>query len=89
VPPLHTLLSRLVANPTDPTNLPPLATKDLITEATAIKISIQAARAAVAALPDVERSIEEQEADIRELEAVIQRQKAVLRKVVNGWAKGI
>jgi len=42
---------------------------------------IQNARLAVAQLPDVDRTVEEQKAEIRELEGRIERQREVLREV--------
>jgi len=44
-----------------------------------LKHKIQRARAEAKALPDVDRSIEEQEEEMRELEDKIEKQKEVLR----------
>ena len=79
VPSLHTLLSRLLPNPLDPASQPALSPKDLVTEIAAIKIRVQKARAAVGALPDIERSTDEQEEEIRELEEKIQSLKRTRR----------
>lgn len=53
--------------------------KLLITEASAVKIRVQKARAAVDGLSDVERSVEEQEKEIKELEGKIEKLKALIR----------
>ncbi|KAE8351025.1 RNA polymerase II transcription mediator complex subunit 9-domain-containing protein [Aspergillus coremiiformis] len=58
--------------------LPPLDIKDLPTEASSIKIRIQKARAVVESLPDVQRSVLEQEEEINELEDRISRLKSVI-----------
>ncbi len=57
----------------NPTNNSPLSPKDLATAASAVKIKIQKARMAVRGLPDVERTIEEQELEISELENEVKR----------------
>lgn len=90
LPPLHELLSRLVADdptasltaePSSPTyqNLEPLAMHQLAGEASSIRSRIRRARAAVEALPDVDRTIEEQEEEIRLLQERITKQTAVLK----------
>ena len=48
---------------------------------------IQNARVAVAALPDVDRTVEEQEAEMRELEERIERQREVLKEVAGTGRK--
>ena len=86
VPEVHELLSRLLpatANPTDPTvtaytDQQPLEIQHLANEASAVRIKIQKARAAVKELPDMDRTIEEQEAEMKELEERIGRQRAML-----------
>ncbi|KAE8153949.1 RNA polymerase II transcription mediator complex subunit 9-domain-containing protein [Aspergillus avenaceus] len=57
---------------------PPLDIKDLPTEASSIKIRIQKAHAVVEGLPDVHRSVAEQEKEINELEDRISKLKAVI-----------
>ncbi|KAF9884049.1 hypothetical protein FE257_002334 [Aspergillus nanangensis] len=57
---------------------PPLDVKNLPTEASSIKIRIQKAHAVVESLPDVHRSVSEQETEIRELEDRIARLKSVI-----------
>ncbi|KAE8338515.1 RNA polymerase II transcription mediator complex subunit 9-domain-containing protein [Aspergillus arachidicola] len=57
---------------------PPLDIKDLPTEASSIKIRIQKAQAVVESLPDVHRSVVEQEKEIKELEHRISRLKSVI-----------
>ena len=58
-----------------------LSAKDLGSEASAVKIRIQKARSAVEALPDVDRTVEEQEEEISELEERIEGMKEVLNDV--------
>lgn len=82
VPPLHGLLSRLiVATTEDPATATPLSAKDLVSEASAMKIKIQKARAAVEALSDANRTVQEQEKEIRELEDRIEGLRHVLNDV--------
>jgi hypothetical protein len=74
LPEICTLISRLQLhsnNTTDLSTAQPndlLTPKDLAAAAVPIKLKIQKARAAVQALPDVERTVEEQEREIRALE---------------------
>ncbi|KAE9994048.1 hypothetical protein EG327_001781 [Venturia inaequalis] len=49
-----------------------------------VKVRMQRARVAVRAMPDIERSVEEQEEEIRELERIIERQRGVLRGLGRG-----
>lgn len=56
----------------------PLSTKDVSEATDHLKHKIQRARAAVHTLPDIRRSIPEQEAEIAALEDKIARQRAVL-----------
>ncbi|MCJ1318607.1 hypothetical protein MMC15_003937 [Xylographa vitiligo] len=86
IPPLHALLSRLLVPQSDAAGNT-LAPKDLATEAAAIKIKIQKARAAVQVLPDVERSVAAQREEIEELEERIREQKRVLRQVAEAGRK--
>lgn len=48
---------------------------------------IQNARLAVAELPDMDRTIDEQEAEIRELEERIEKQREVWREVAGAGKK--
>ncbi|KAJ5493027.1 hypothetical protein N7539_001773 [Penicillium diatomitis] len=57
---------------------PALNVKDLPTATSSVKVRIQKARAVVEALPDVDRSVEEQQAEITELEDRIARLHAVI-----------
>lgn len=57
---------------------PPLDIKDLPTEASSIKIRIQKAQAVVEGLPDVQRSVGEQDKEIEELEDQIARLQSVI-----------
>lgn len=59
----------------------PLSTKDLVTATDPLKHKIQRARAAVHTLPDIERTITEQEAEIQEWEDKIARQREVLQQL--------
>ncbi|PKX91963.1 RNA polymerase II mediator complex middle subunit MED9 [Aspergillus novofumigatus IBT 16806] len=69
-----------VQQPTSATGsgLAPLTAKNLPTEASSIKIRIQKAHAVVGSLPDIGRSVAEQEKEIEELENRIARLNAVL-----------
>lgn len=74
----------LLPQATSSTNTPhpsitdPLDPKDLPQAAVPIKLKIQKAKAVVSALPDVERTIEEQEGEIRGLQERIERLRGVL-----------
>ncbi|KAH8424010.1 RNA polymerase II mediator complex middle subunit MED9 [Aspergillus melleus] len=57
---------------------PPLDIKNLPTEVSSIKIRVQKAQAVVEGLPDVDRSVADQEAEIEELEDRIARLKSVI-----------
>lgn len=57
---------------------PPLDVKDLPTEASSVKIRIQKAQAVVEGLPDVHRSVEDQEQEIGELEGRIAKLKSAI-----------
>ncbi|KAL3496945.1 RNA polymerase II transcription mediator complex subunit 9-domain-containing protein [Aspergillus germanicus] len=57
---------------------PPLDIKNLPKEVSSIKIRIQKAQAVVENLPDVDRTVTEQELEIRELEDRIMRLKSVI-----------
>jgi hypothetical protein len=94
LPDLHRLLSRLMnaaAQPPAPTPTPgklsedsPLEMQQLATAATELKLKIQRARRAVMALPDIDRSCEDQQEEIEYLEARIERQKTALRGLSMG-----
>jgi RNA polymerase II transcription mediator complex subunit 9 len=74
LPEIYALVSRLhlpTSATTDPTTSQPidsLSPKDLPAAIVPIKLKIQKARAAVQALPDVGRTVEEQQREIRALE---------------------
>lgn len=57
---------------------PPLDIKDLTTEASSIKIRVQKAQSVVEGLPDVQRSIKDQNNEIEELEDRIARLQSVI-----------
>jgi len=87
LPQLHELLSRLLDTDTDyavPQSAPhykaqePLAMHQLSGAVSSVRVNIGKARAAVEALPDVNRTIQEQEEEISILKARIARQKGVL-----------
>ncbi|KAF2705601.1 hypothetical protein K504DRAFT_506006 [Pleomassaria siparia CBS 279.74] len=89
LPDLHKLLSRLITTsgqppahtptPNEPSGDGPLEIQHLATAATAIKLKISKARRAVMALPDIDRTCEDQQEEIEDLEARIARQKAALQ----------
>lgn len=89
LPDLHRLLSRLISTSAQlpaPTPTPgqsnkdgPLEIQQLATEATLIKRKIQRARDAVMALPDIDRSLDDQQEEIEDLEERITRLKAALQ----------
>lgn len=62
----------------DPSSNPPLDIKDLPTATSSVKIRIQKAWGVVEALPDVHRSIEEQQNEIDELEDRVARLRSVI-----------
>ena len=62
----------------DPSAHPPLDVKDLPTETSSVKIRIQKARAVVEGLPDVDRSVDEQQREIAELEDRVARLRSVI-----------
>ncbi|KAJ5748879.1 uncharacterized protein N7511_010575 [Penicillium nucicola] len=62
----------------DPATHPPLDVKDLPTETSSVRIRIQKARTIVEGLPDVERSVEEQQTEIAELEDRVRRLRSVI-----------
>jgi hypothetical protein len=74
LPEIYALVSRLqlsTSTTTDPTISQPidsLSSKDLPAAAVPIKLKIQKARATVQSLPDVGRTVEEQESEIKALE---------------------
>ena len=61
-----------------------LSFKDVPGATDALKHKLQHARAQVRALPDMHRSIEEQNCEIKELEARIERQRALLERLREG-----
>ncbi|BDD60014.1 hypothetical protein MAP00_005181 [Monascus purpureus] len=90
IPPLHGLLLRLISPQTTgeaalsevgavgPNAPPPLDIKDLPIETNSIRIRIQKARAVVESLPDVHRTVADQEREIEELEDRIARLRSVI-----------
>jgi hypothetical protein len=63
-----------------------LSFKDVPGATDGLKHKIQHARAQVRALPDMERSLEEQNKEIKELEARIQKQRVLLETLRRGGA---
>jgi hypothetical protein len=61
--------------------LPPLEPKDLPNEVIAIKSRIRRALRELEKLPDMDRSVEDQEAEIKKLEQKAGKQKEVLQKL--------
>lgn len=62
----------------DSNGIPPLDVKDLPTATSSVRIRIQKARAVVEALPDIDRSVEEQQEEIDDLEDRIARLRSVI-----------
>lgn len=92
LPDLHRLLSRLLAVSTQgppPTSTPglpadddgPLELKNLAGEAQKLRNKIQRAQRAVMALPDIDRTIEDQEDEIKDLEERIAGLKSALQRL--------
>jgi hypothetical protein len=88
IPDLHKLLTRLTAPTSLPASTPGQAGKDkdgpielqqLAGEANTIKRKIQRAREKVMALPDIDRSVQDQHEEIEDLEATIASLKGALR----------
>ncbi|KAL8999636.1 MAG: hypothetical protein Q9169_001596 [Polycauliona sp. 2 TL-2023] len=79
IPPLHTVLSRLllsdsIASPTSPShngNQGPLSPKDLAAAISEVRARIARARSITAGMQDSDRTIEEQNEEIEELKAVL------------------
>ncbi|KAM0717737.1 hypothetical protein Q7P37_007589 [Cladosporium fusiforme] len=94
LPPLHEILARIDHAPNDPiqaatgdgdvvsyAELQPLEPKDLPNEVLAVKTKIRKALRELEKLPDMDRSVEEQEEEIRMLEEKAAKQKEVLKKL--------
>lgn len=94
LPPLHEILARIDHAPNDPiqaatgdgdvvsyADLQPLEPKDLPNEVIAVKSKIRKALRELERLPDMDRSVEEQEEEIRMLEEKAAKQKEVLKKL--------
>ncbi|KND89407.1 hypothetical protein TOPH_06073 [Tolypocladium ophioglossoides CBS 100239] len=64
-----------------------LSFKDVPGATDGLKHKLQHARAQVCALPDMDRSIAEQEHEIREIEARIERQRALLERLREGGVR--
>ncbi|KAJ5808603.1 hypothetical protein N7474_009872 [Penicillium riverlandense] len=62
----------------EPNAHPPLDVKDLPTETSSVKIRLQKARTVVEGLPDVDRSVAEQQQEIEELEDHVARLRSVI-----------
>lgn len=86
LPDLHKLLKRLLDTAPSPAPAQanadgPLEIQHVATAATDIKLKIQRAQRAVMALPEIDRTCEDQEEEIEDLEARIARLKASLREL--------
>lgn len=99
LPPLHELLARIDHSSSDPltasaqdtvsyTDSKPLEPRDFPNEVQTIKAKIRKALRELEKLPDMERSVEDQEAEIAEMELRIRKQKEVLGGLVE-VAKGL
>lgn len=86
---LNTLLHRLVADPLSSEDhgtqlngrVAALAIKDFPTEAIKVKNTLTEARRALQSLPDIEKSLAQQEIEIRKLETAIKRKKQMVRRM--------
>ncbi|KAF2196287.1 hypothetical protein GQ43DRAFT_485074 [Delitschia confertaspora ATCC 74209] len=94
LPDLHKLLSRLQASAQPPEQASAQASADgsleihqLATAATELKLKIQRAKRAVLALPDIDRTCEEQQEEINELEDRIARLKGALQGMGQPYEK--
>ncbi|CAK4034245.1 hypothetical protein DOTSEDRAFT_96380 [Lecanosticta acicola] len=83
----HTLEDGSTDIGSDYVHCDPLNPKDLPTATLEIKGRIRAALREIERLPDVDRSLEEQEEEIQELEEKIRKQREMLRKLAD-VAKG-
>ncbi|KAJ5094459.1 hypothetical protein N7456_010320 [Penicillium angulare] len=71
--------SQAVPDPSlGPNAQPPLDVKDLPTQTSSVKIRIQKARTVVEGLPDIHRSVTDQQAEIAELEERVARLRSVI-----------
>jgi len=70
---LQALIQRVVNEEMDP--------KELAHQSNPIRIKIQKARSHVSSLPDIDRTMEDQQKEIEELEDRIERQREMLRSV--------
>ena len=75
IPVVHAILSRLLLEPTDKDTIQP---KDLAVEISQTKQRVQRACVVMEQLPDMNRTIMDQELEIRNLEAKIAKQKQQL-----------
>ena len=96
LPPLHEVLARIDHAPKDPMQAAtseddvvtysepqPLEPKDLPAEVNAIKSKIRKALRELEKLPDMDRTVEEQEAEIKKLELKAAKQNEVLQRLGN------
>lgn len=96
LPPLHELLARIDHTPNDPiqvaaasgeddtvsyADLQPLEPKDLPNEVIVIKGKIRKALRELEKLPDMDRTVEEQEEEIKMLEEKAEKQREVLKRL--------
>lgn len=91
LPDLHRVLSRLISTsvqppgaaptPGQPSADGPLDIQQVSTAATEVKLKLQKARKAVMALPDIDRSIQDQQDEIEFLETRIAKLRAALQEL--------
>lgn len=74
IPPLHAILS--------PLNIDTLDAKQLQIETTAVKLRIERLRAAIAALPASDKSIDELRDEVKAMEEKVRKQKDILRSCI-------
>jgi hypothetical protein len=79
-PPTSTAAEAVTGGPSATAAIASLDPKTLLTKANSVRKRIRGARATVEGLPDIDRSVAEQEDEILELEQRIQRLKAVTRE---------
>ncbi|MCJ1326415.1 hypothetical protein MMC10_003079 [Thelotrema lepadinum] len=78
IPSMYALVSRLLLDPMDKDALQP---KDVAAAVVEIKQKVQRARLVIEGLPEIQRTIEDQNLEITDLEAKITKQRSGLRGV--------
>ncbi|KAK6357331.1 hypothetical protein TWF718_001645 [Orbilia javanica] len=86
IPQTYDLLVRLLpqnssTSPPTQTTLPPIEPKDVDSEGSRIRAKVRGARATLNELPDIKRSIQQQEEEMNALEEKIRKQREVLGRI--------